>query len=349
MRTDCHRAESGIEQRLRSARALGVEERSDETPRARASGARPCAGQVVAKPKRRQFTAEYRLRILEEADRCTQPGEVGRLLHREGMYSSHRRLGARRGARARCGSWPRPNLGAKPAYATRWMRQVRALERKPASHGRHELAHAHDRRTCTGADLRGAGEECHLERLEKRSNFLGAGRRGSPGRPHCWRAASSSVGQTVNPVASAGHARPAGLGEAGRAGPRCARPGLSSRAPAVGSLATCGRRPVPWSRERTNRILAANLRATIRARWAGSSPSDGAPRPAEGPVLGHGDRCSGPTKSEYTKRRARLSRGPRCWMGADRETRGSGRNTSSTCQPGRPAIRCHEPRDRGGR
>ena len=66
------------------ARALGVEERSDETPRARASGARPAPDpEVVAKPKRRQFTAEYRLRILEEADLCVQPGEVGRLLRRE--------------------------------------------------------------------------------------------------------------------------------------------------------------------------------------------------------------------------------------------------------------------------
>ena len=42
----------------------------------------------MAKPKRRQFTAGYRLRILEEA-RCTKPGEVGRLLRREGLYSSH--------------------------------------------------------------------------------------------------------------------------------------------------------------------------------------------------------------------------------------------------------------------
>ena len=42
----------------------------------------------MAKPTR-QFTAQYRLRILEEAERCTQPGEVGRLLRREGLYSSH--------------------------------------------------------------------------------------------------------------------------------------------------------------------------------------------------------------------------------------------------------------------
>ena len=42
----------------------------------------------MAKRKRRQFSAEYRLRILEEADRCTQRGEVGQLLRREGLSTS---------------------------------------------------------------------------------------------------------------------------------------------------------------------------------------------------------------------------------------------------------------------
>jgi transposase-like protein len=70
------------------APAVGGEERSDETPRAGAD-APPADPEVVAKPKRRQFTAAYRMRILEEADRCTEPGEVGRLLRREGLYSSH--------------------------------------------------------------------------------------------------------------------------------------------------------------------------------------------------------------------------------------------------------------------
>ena len=68
--------------------SLGVEERSDEAPRDGRARATPDP-EVVAKPKRRQFTAQYRLRTLEEADRCTQPGEVGRLLRREGLYSSH--------------------------------------------------------------------------------------------------------------------------------------------------------------------------------------------------------------------------------------------------------------------
>ena len=43
----------------------------------------------MAKPKRRQCSAEYRLRILEEVERCTRRCEVGRLLRREGLYSSH--------------------------------------------------------------------------------------------------------------------------------------------------------------------------------------------------------------------------------------------------------------------
>ena len=45
--------------------------------------------QVVPKAERRQFSAEYKLRILDEADRCTEHGQIGALLRREGLYSSH--------------------------------------------------------------------------------------------------------------------------------------------------------------------------------------------------------------------------------------------------------------------
>jgi transposase-like protein len=45
--------------------------------------------EVVAKAGRRHFTAEYKRRILQEADACSQSGEVGALLRREGLYSSH--------------------------------------------------------------------------------------------------------------------------------------------------------------------------------------------------------------------------------------------------------------------
>lgn len=45
--------------------------------------------EVVPQAQRRRFSAEYKLRIVEEADRCHEPGQVGALLRREGLYSSH--------------------------------------------------------------------------------------------------------------------------------------------------------------------------------------------------------------------------------------------------------------------
>jgi transposase len=44
--------------------------------------------EVGERPLRRRFTAEYKLGILQQADRCTRPGELGALLRREGLYSS---------------------------------------------------------------------------------------------------------------------------------------------------------------------------------------------------------------------------------------------------------------------
>ena len=54
---------------------------------------------MLAKAQRRRFTAEHKRRVLKEADRCTQPGEIGALLRREGLYSSA--LTAWRAARER--------------------------------------------------------------------------------------------------------------------------------------------------------------------------------------------------------------------------------------------------------
>ena len=55
--------------------------------------------QVAAKPRRRTFTAEYKRRIVKEAEACATAGAVGALLRREGLYSSH--LTTWRRARAR--------------------------------------------------------------------------------------------------------------------------------------------------------------------------------------------------------------------------------------------------------
>ncbi len=45
--------------------------------------------EVPPRAKRRQFSPEYKKRILEEADACTERGQIGALLRREGLYSSH--------------------------------------------------------------------------------------------------------------------------------------------------------------------------------------------------------------------------------------------------------------------
>ena len=45
--------------------------------------------EVLAKATRRRFSAAYKLKILREAEACTQPGELGALLRREGLYSSN--------------------------------------------------------------------------------------------------------------------------------------------------------------------------------------------------------------------------------------------------------------------
>jgi transposase-like protein len=44
--------------------------------------------EVVPRATRRAFSAAYKLRIVEEADQCTERGQIGAMLRREGLYSS---------------------------------------------------------------------------------------------------------------------------------------------------------------------------------------------------------------------------------------------------------------------
>jgi transposase-like protein len=44
--------------------------------------------EVPQKAQRRRYSAAYKLQIIEEADRATEPGQIGALLRREGLYSS---------------------------------------------------------------------------------------------------------------------------------------------------------------------------------------------------------------------------------------------------------------------
>ncbi len=45
--------------------------------------------ELAERPRRRRFSAEYKARILREAEACTRTGEIGAMLRREGLYTSH--------------------------------------------------------------------------------------------------------------------------------------------------------------------------------------------------------------------------------------------------------------------
>jgi len=92
--------------------------------------------EVVAMPKRRRFSAEEKLRILKEADACTQPGEQGALLRREGLYSSHLTEWRRARERGELEALEPKKRGRKPAPVNPLEKQVaeltRALEKAEA-------------------------------------------------------------------------------------------------------------------------------------------------------------------------------------------------------------------------
>ena len=78
--------------------------------------------EVVVPAKRRQFTVADKLRILDETDRC-EPGQLGAILRREGLYSSH--LSKWRQQRA---AGVTAGLGDKPRGATG--RSVKSLQQE---------------------------------------------------------------------------------------------------------------------------------------------------------------------------------------------------------------------------
>ena len=82
--------------------------------------------EVPEKTVRRKFTAAYKLRILKEAERCTEPGQVGALLRREGLYSSSLTSWRRQAAR---GLVPKKR-GPVAQKADPHVRRITVLERE---------------------------------------------------------------------------------------------------------------------------------------------------------------------------------------------------------------------------
>jgi transposase len=99
--------------------------------------------QVAAKPRRRTYTAEYKRRILREADACTTPGAVRALLRREGLYSSHLVVWRRARARGELAALAAKKRGRKPTPVDPRDRKIAELERQLAAMtGRAERAEA---------------------------------------------------------------------------------------------------------------------------------------------------------------------------------------------------------------
>jgi len=87
--------------------------------------------EVREKPVRRKFSAEYKRRILDEADACTESGRIGALLRREGLYSSHLVSWRRRRDKILSEGLAARKRGRKPAKDPRNERLMR-LERENA-------------------------------------------------------------------------------------------------------------------------------------------------------------------------------------------------------------------------
>ena len=94
--------------------------------------ARPEDVQVVAKPRRRAYPAEYKRRILKAADGCTTPGAIGARLRREGVYSSHLVAWRRARGSGELAALAPKKRGRKPTPVDRRDRKIAELERQLA-------------------------------------------------------------------------------------------------------------------------------------------------------------------------------------------------------------------------
>jgi transposase len=86
--------------------------------------------EVVPRAKRRRFNAEYKQRILEEADACSEPGQIGALLRREGLYSSHLTTWRRQREQGQLEGLRAKKRGRKPSVDEAQAKEMEALKRE---------------------------------------------------------------------------------------------------------------------------------------------------------------------------------------------------------------------------
>jgi transposase len=86
--------------------------------------------EVVPRAKRRRFKAEYKVRILEEVDACSEPGEIGALLRREGLYSSHLTTWRRQREQGQLEGLSPKKRGRKPSVDEALAKELAELKRE---------------------------------------------------------------------------------------------------------------------------------------------------------------------------------------------------------------------------
>ena len=86
--------------------------------------------EVPEKTRRRKFTAKYKLSILSEADLCVEPGQLGALLRREGLYSSNLTTWRRQREKGRLQAMTPKKRGRKRKQANPLAKRVAQLEKE---------------------------------------------------------------------------------------------------------------------------------------------------------------------------------------------------------------------------
>jgi transposase len=86
--------------------------------------------EVVPQAKRRLFSAAYKLRILEEVDACHESGQIGSLLRREGLYSSHLTTWRRQREQGQLEALSPRKRGRKPSVDEALAKELAELKRE---------------------------------------------------------------------------------------------------------------------------------------------------------------------------------------------------------------------------
>jgi hypothetical protein len=229
--------------------------------------------ELVEQAKRRSFTAKYKLEILAKADACTAPGEVGELLRREGLYTSH---------------------------LTYWRKQRKDGALKELGKPARAQAGRSARRGDRGADAAAERSEAELAKMKRSWRFRETSQR-------CWRRCSVPRARRGAPSDDRRHRRGADADHRHPAGVPGARARPQRRVPPPPAARAAGR---PGRGRRLSGRCRARARALVLEVLHSERFVDVSPEETWATLLDEGTYlCS--TRTMYRILAAQSRRGPR--------------------------------------